>query len=229
MNDSDLMLQTIGVGKTFPEANGGVLSILQGISFYVRKGESVSVVGNSGSGKSTLLEICASLLPADSGTVLFDGQDVSRLGDRELSGIRSRKMGFIFQNSLLLGDFTALENVMMPLLIAGAGRQEARYAAVRLLGKVGMGDRLDHRNDTLSGGERQRVAVARSLANSPKMIFADEPTGALDEENAKSIETLLFSLVKETGTTLLLVTHNLAFAHQCDRSFRLYERMLHET
>jgi predicted ABC-type transport system involved in lysophospholipase L1 biosynthesis ATPase subunit len=226
MNGSDIILQVHNVCKSFPEGNGGRLKVLDSIDFSLREGESVAVVGNSGCGKSTLLEVCASLLRPESGEILFDGEDLGLLEDDRLSEIRCRKMGFVFQSSLLLGDFSALENVMMPGLLAGGEWSDAKKRAESLLASVGLGDRAEHRNDALSGGERQRVAVARALMNTPKIVFADEPTGSLDEENAAIIENLLFSLVKDSHATLFLATHNMVFARRCDRVLRLHDRIL---
>jgi len=143
------------------------------------------------------------------------------MSEKELCSLRNKKMGFIFQNSLLLDDFNAIENIMMPLLIDGVSKTKANQKAEELLNLVGLGDRAKQRVDQLSGGEKQRIAIARSLANSPQIIFADEPTGSLDEKNAEFIEDLLLSLVKKENTTLILVTHNSAFADKCDKKMIL--------
>lgn len=223
---SEYVLEAHGITKSYPEANGERLSILKGVDLSLEQGKSYAIVGNSGSGKSTLLEILATLLPFDQGTLTIMGNDVKRLTQKEIARLRNTRLGFIFQNSQLLSDFTGLENVMMPLLIRGDSAAKARDRAVELLERVGLKDRMDHHPDQLSGGERQRFAVARSLACSPTVIFADEPTGSLDEGNAKVVEDLLLDLVREGGFTLLLVTHNRNFAQRADVLWRLHEGVL---
>ena len=218
------------ITKSFPATQAGDsrLMILEGISLVIKHGQSVAIVGKSGSGKSTLLEIAAGLLEADSGTVMLDGVLLHDLDDRKKAIFRAQKMGFIFQASYMLADFTALENVKIAALIAGSSPREAHAAATDLLHRVGLEKRLHHTSDKLSGGERQRVVIARSLVNNPAIIFADEPTGDLDEENAAMIEELLLGLVKERNATLLLVTHNPQFASKLDRVLTLRERTLVE-
>ncbi|NLK13584.1 MAG: ABC transporter ATP-binding protein [Spirochaetales bacterium] len=218
------------ITKSFPATQAGDsrLMILEGISLTIRHGQSVAIVGKSGSGKSTLLEIAAGLLEPDSGTVMLDGVCLHGLDDRQKAILRARKMGFIFQASYMLADFTALENVKIAALIAGSSPREATTRATDLLHRVGLGERLSHTSDRLSGGERQRVVIARSLVNDPAIIFADEPTGNLDEENAAIIEDLLLGLVKERNATLMLVTHNPQFASRLDRVLTLSERTLVE-
>ncbi|NCC89531.1 MAG: ABC transporter ATP-binding protein, partial [Spirochaetia bacterium] len=186
--------------------------------------KSIAITGNSGSGKSTLLQISAGLMQSDSGRVWFEEQEISRLSDDSLSKLRSRNMGFIFQSSLLLDDFTALENVQIPAMIAGKSEKQAKKQAMEMLSTVGMQDRLHHTSDQLSGGERQRVAIARALVNSPSVIFADEPTGSLDERNALVVEDLLFSLVDQQQVALMLITHNSSFAQRCDIVYHLHDR-----
>jgi len=228
MKDSELLFEAHGVSKSFPEGDGGSLSVLSDVDLVIHRGESVAIVGNSGCGKSTFLEVCASLLRPDAGTIRFDGNDLGTMDDAALSALRNQRMGFVFQNSLLLGDFTALENVMIPCMIGGIDGKDARKKAEELLRQVGLSDRFHHRNDTLSGGERQRVAVARALAQDPMMVFADEPTGSLDETNARMVEDLLLSLVKEHGASLVLATHNLGFAKRCNRVLHLHDRKLYD-
>ncbi len=226
MMKSNEILSLRGVSKSFPAtARGGEpIEILDSIDLALETATSIAITGKSGSGKSTLLQISAGLLSSDRGEVLFDGKKLNSLNDAQLSKIRSNKMGFIFQSSLLLDDFTALENVTVPAMIMGVGEREARKRALHLLQTVGLGDRLDHKSDQLSGGERQRVAIARALVNAPLILFADEPTGSLDERNAALIEDMLFRLVAEKQVALMLITHNTPFASRCDRVYRLHDR-----
>lgn len=210
-------LGAYGIRKSFREADGSSLPILKGIDLEVGQGESLAITGNSGSGKSTLLEILGTLLPPDAGEVRIQGRPVSGMKARDLARIRNETLGFVFQNSMLLGDFTALENVMMPGLIKGMPYDEAKRRAGALLDAVGLSSRASHARDTLSGGERQRIAVARSLMNHPIVVLADEPTGSLDEKNARMVEDLLLALVAKEGTSLVLVTHNPGFAARCGR------------
>ncbi|HKL60188.1 MAG TPA: ABC transporter ATP-binding protein [Sphaerochaeta sp.] len=226
MTKSNEILSLTGVSKSFPAtASGGEpIEILDSIDLFLSPATSIAITGKSGSGKSTLLQISAGLLSSEQGEVLFDGKRLNSLNDAQLSKIRSNKMGFIFQSSLLLDDFTALENVSVPAMIMGVGEKEARRKALHLLESVGLGDRLDHKSDQLSGGERQRVAIARALVNEPLVLFADEPTGSLDERNAALIEDMLFSLVAEKQVALMLITHNNAFASRCDFVYRLHNR-----
>lgn len=218
------------ITKSFPATQAGKdrLLILDSINLTIDKARSVAIVGKSGSGKSTLLEITAGLLKPDSGAVILNGINIHTLTDRERAALRAKEMGFIFQASYMLSDFSALENVQIAALIAGSPKAEAKRAAVQLLSRVGLGDRLDHTSDQLSGGERQRVVIARSLVNNPSIIFADEPTGNLDEENAALIEELLLTIVKERASTLMLVTHNSQFAQRLDCVYTLSERTLRE-
>lgn len=222
----DLVIKANGVRKSYLEANGQSLPILKGVDLALRRGERLAIVGESGSGKSTLLEVLATLLPFEEGTISILGKSIAGLSEKELSTLRGRHLGFIFQNSQLLSDFTALENVMMPALIAGSPAREAKEQALKLLETVGLKERADHHPDTLSGGERQRVAVARALVNKPEVMFADEPTGSLDEGHAHLVEDLLLSLPHAEGTALVLVTHNNRFAERCDRVLRLRDGVL---
>ena len=197
---------------------------MEGVSLTLNRATSIAITGRSGSGKSTLLQVSAGLLSADSGSIRFEGKEIPCLDDEHLSRLRSRSMGFIFQSSLLLDDFTALENVQISAMIAGYSERDASRKALAMLELVGMQDRLGHTSDQLSGGERQRVAIARALVNEPSLIFADEPTGSLDERNAALVEDLLFSLVAEREVALMLITHNLAFASRCNTVYQLHNR-----
>lgn len=226
MMKSAEVLRLEQVFKSFPATlrGGPPIQILEGIDLSLERSKSIAITGNSGSGKSTLLQISAGLMQSDSGRVWFEEQEISRLSDDSLSKLRSRNMGFIFQSSLLLDDFTALENVQIPAMIAGKSEKQAKKQAVEMLSTVGMQDRLHHTSDQLSGGERQRVAIARALVNSPSVIFADEPTGSLDERNASVVEDLLFSLVDQQQVALMLITHNSSFAQRCDIVYHLHDR-----
>ncbi len=208
--------------KTYPLPDSkDNLIIINDLSLQIEEGISVSIIGRSGCGKSTLLQISASLLKPTSGEVIFNNKKINELSDKQLSKIRNSQMGFIFQNSLLLEDFTAFENVLMPLLINGLNKKEASDRANYLLNKVSLLDRATHKPSQLSGGEKQRIALARALSTNPKVIFADEPTGSLDEDNATFVEDLLINLVKEEHSTLILVTHNKNFASKCNRTLKL--------
>ncbi len=230
MTRSTEVLDLQAVSKSFPATlrGGEPIQILESVDFVLNRSQSIAITGKSGSGKSTLLQISAGLLTADSGTILFEGKTLTSLNDEKLSSLRSKFMGFIFQSSLLLDDFTALENVMIPAMIAGYSEREAVKKARALLDLVGLEDRLTHTSDQLSGGERQRVSIARALVNDPSVIFADEPTGSLDERNASLIEDLLFSLVSQKQVALMLITHNNAFANRCSKVFNLHNRTLEE-
>ncbi|WP_320121114.1 ABC transporter ATP-binding protein [uncultured Sphaerochaeta sp.] len=214
------------VSKSFPATlrGGEPIQILEGVSLTLNRATSIAITGRSGSGKSTLLQVSAGLLSADSGSIRFEGKEIPCLDDEHLSRLRSRSMGFIFQSSLLLDDFTALENVQISAMIAGYSERDASRKALAMLELVGLQDRLGHTSDQLSGGERQRVAIARALVNEPSLIFADEPTGSLDERNAALVEDLLFSLVAEREVALMLITHNLAFASRCNTVYQLHNR-----
>lgn len=199
----------------------GDLEVLHGVSLDIARGEIVSIVGASGAGKSTLLQIIGSLLTADSGEVTIDGVRLSELGEDRLSDFRNRHIGFIFQSYHLLPEFTAVENVMMPMLIAGAKRSEAEARAKELLGMVGMTHRAEHKPEALSGGEQQRVAIARALINRPSVVLADEPTGNLDTATRDEIQRLFVELRDRTGQTFVIVTHDVALAERSDRTIRM--------
>jgi putative ABC transport system ATP-binding protein len=195
------------------------LKVLDDISFSLEKGESLAIVGPSGSGKTTLLGLAAGLDQVDEGSITIDNHLLNALNEDELAQLRNENIGFIFQNFQLIPTLTAIENVMVPLELRGD--QGAAQVAKELLEKVGLGDRQDHYPSQLSGGEQQRVAIARAFSNSPKILFADEPTGNLDSETGEKIETLLFDLNKENGTSLVLVTHDNDLARRTQQIIRL--------
>ena len=201
--ESDIMIKTKDIKKSF-----GSLEVLKGISLEVKKGEIVSIIGPSGAGKTTLLQIMGTLDKADSGELLIDGTDVSKLNDNKLSEFRNKHIGFIFQFHQLLPEFTALENVMIPALIAKTPKDEAEKHAKELLAFLQLTDREQHKPAELSGGERQRVAAARALINNPSVILADEPSGSLDTKNKEELHKLFFKLRDELGQTLVIVTHD---------------------
>lgn len=195
----------------------GDLEVLHGLSFSVERGEIVSIVGASGAGKSTLLQIIGTLMLPDAGSVTINGRDVAGMSDNELSEFRNCHVGFVFQSHHLLEEFSAVENVMMPMLIAGVKRAEAQRRAAELLELVQMSHRLEHRPSALSGGEQQRVAIARALANNPSVVLADEPTGNLDTATRDEIQRLFFDLRERTNQTFIIVTHDEALAEKSDR------------
>jgi lipoprotein-releasing system ATP-binding protein len=196
---------------------------LRGITLQFRRGEFASIVGPSGSGKSTLLYLLSGLEKPTSGRVEFDGVDLTTLNERALAEFRNRRMGFVFQFHFLLPEFTATENVAMPLLIAGVNRREALDKAAELLKRFGLGHRLRHYPSQLSGGEQQRVAIARALVNDPDILFCDEPTGMLDSKNAQALYELLREVNTERGQTILVVTHEREFAQRTDRIIQLQD------
>ena len=199
----------------------GNLEVLHGVSLDIADGEIVSIVGASGAGKSTLLQIIGSLLKSDGGEVVIDGVKLSTLGEDRLSDFRNRHIGFIFQSYQLLPEFTAVENVMMPMLIAGGKRGDAEVRARELLELVGMSHRAEHKPEALSGGEQQRVAIARALVNRPSVVLADEPTGNLDTATRDEIQRLFVELRDRTGQTFVIVTHDVTLAERSDRTIRM--------
>lgn len=216
-----------GVGKEYP-GPGGSLVILKGLDLRVERGESVAVLGASGAGKSTLLHVLGGLDIPSEGQVLFEGRDVARMGEPERAHLRNREMGFVFQFHHLLPEFSTLENVAMPGLIAGLGRAEAFERAAQALDLVALGQRAAHKVTTLSGGERQRAAIARAILMRPKALLADEPTGNLDEATGERIGGLLFELNRELGMTLVVVTHNVELAARMGRRMELRSGELYE-
>jgi len=209
-----------GVTKTFQQA-GRALEVLRGVDFAVAPGEMVALVGPSGSGKSTLLHIAGLLERPDGGEVRIGGAAAGDLADDQRSRLRRRALGFVYQYHHLLPEFSALENVVVPQMIAGTSRAAARARARELLTAVGLAERLDHRPGRLSGGEQQRVAIARALANGPAVLLADEPTGNLDPDTAAQVFALLTDLVRRTRVAALIATHNLELAASMDRVLRL--------
>ena len=198
-----------------------VVRVLTGLDLEIGAGERVAIVGESGVGKSTLLHILGTLDRPTSGEVWFDGEDLATKSDHELAHFRNREVGFIFQFHHLLPDFTAVENVMMPALISGTGRDAARQRATELLRRVGLSERLEHKPGELSGGEQQRVAVARAIIQEPRVVLADEPTGNLDPSTAAGVQDLLIELNVERRLTLVIVTHSATLAGAMDRTLRL--------
>lgn len=218
------MIEIRQVTKSF-----GSLQVLKGIDLSVNKGEVVSIVGPSGAGKTTLLQIMGTLDRADAGSVIIDGTEVSRLRPKELSRFRNRHIGFVFQFHQLLPEFTALENVEIPALIAGVSSREARERARELLEYMGLADRAVHKPNELSGGEKQRVAVARALVNRPSVILADEPSGSLDTQNKQELHQLFFDLRDRYGQTFVIVTHDEELARLTDRTVKMRDgRILEE-
>ena len=209
-----------GVVKSFHQA-GRSLDVLRGVDFHIQPGEMVALIGPSGSGKSTLLHIAGLLERPDRGEVRIAGQAVGKLSDAERSRLRRRALGFVYQYHHLLPEFSALENVVVPQMIAGGRKGAAKARASELLTAVGLAERLDHRPARLSGGEQQRVAIARALANQPVVLLADEPTGNLDPETAAHVFALLTDLVRRTRVAALIATHNLDLAGRMDRVLRL--------
>lgn len=204
-----------------------VIRVLRGLELAVREGESVAIVGESGVGKSTLLHILGALDRPDAGEVELDGEPLFALSGRELARVRCRSIGFVFQFHHLLGDFDAVENVMMPLLIAEQPRSTARKTASETLERVGLGARLHHRPGQLSGGEQQRVAVARAVVGSPRLLLADEPTGNLDPTTASEVQALLLELQRERNCVMVVATHSKTLAAAMGRTLRLADGALH--
>jgi putative ABC transport system ATP-binding protein len=214
------VLEVSHLAKTVDTVDGP-LTILHDINFSVAEGESLAIVGASGSGKSTLLGLLAGLDTPSKGQVLLMERDISAANEDQRAQIRSQHVGFVFQSFQLIDHLTALENVQLPLELAGMPRAEAAAKAQVWLEKVGLSERLKHRPKTLSGGEQQRVALARAFVTEPDILFADEPTGSLDEQNGQKIIQLLFQLNQELGSTLILVTHDMALASRCERQMIL--------
>ena len=206
------MIEIKNIHKSF-----GTLEVLKGVDLTVKKGEVVSIIGKSGAGKTTLLQIMGTLDKPDSGSLVINGVDVLALKGKELADFRNRHIGFIFQFHQLLPEFTTLENVMMPAMIARMDEKEAEQRAMKLLTELGMDERLTHKPSQLSGGEKQRVAAARAMMMSPDVILADEPSGSLDESNKKELHKLLLQMREQYGQTIIIVTHDKELAEISDR------------
>jgi lipoprotein-releasing system ATP-binding protein len=215
------MIKLEGITKSF-----GSLQVLKGIDLEINKGEIVSIVGPSGAGKTTLLQIMGTLDEPDAGTVQIDGTVVSRMKEKELSAFRNKNIGFVFQFHQLLPEFTALENVMIPALIAGVSSKEANDRATKILDFMGLVDRASHKPNELSGGEKQRVAVARALINDPAVILADEPSGSLDTHSKEDLHQLFFDLRDRLGQTFVIVTHDEGLAKITDRTVHMVDGMI---
>lgn len=210
------MIETRGIYKSF-----GNVDVIKGIDLQIDKGEIVTIVGASGAGKTTLLQIIGTLEKADRGDVIIDGQNVSKLSQKNLAAFRNKNIGFVFQFHHLLPEFTALENICIPAYIAGIPKSDAIKKAMQLLDYLKLTDRAEHKPSMLSGGEQQRIAVARALINNPTAILADEPSGNLDSQNAKELHELFFKLREQTGQTFVIVTHNPTLAQMADRTLTI--------
>lgn len=217
------MIDLRGITKSF-----GSLQVLKGINLKVSKGEVVSIVGPSGAGKTTLLQIMGTLDKPDSGTVLIDGTDISRFNQKEMARFRNSHIGFVFQFHQLLPEFTAIENIEIPALIAGRSAKEARQEALELLTYMGLSERAHHKPNELSGGEKQRVAVARALINHPSVILADEPSGSLDSQNKQELHQLFFDLRDKYGQTFIIVTHDEELSRITDRTIHMKDGIILE-
>ena len=212
------MLKAVNLTKKY-----GDLEILKGISLEVNAGEIISIVGSSGAGKTTLLQILGTLDRPDEGTFTIDGVNPFSLSQRELAKFRNKKIGFVFQFHQLLPEFDAIENIMIPAMIQGISKKDAREKAFSLLEKVGLQDRANHRPNEISGGEQQRIAVCRALVNQPNIVFADEPSGNLDSKNANELHELFFKLREELNQSFVIVTHNQELAQQADRMLHMQD------
>lgn len=221
------LLQAKNIIKTYNEDNIRT-DVLKGVNIDIYSNELTAIVGKSGSGKSTLLHILGTLDKADCGEIFYKGEELLKLSDKKKAAFRNIHLGFVYQFHHLLSDFSALENVMMPMLIAGVNRKNAKQRALELLEKVSLSEKADSRPSELSGGQRQRIAIARALANNPELILADEPTGNLDEKNAQMVFSLFEKLVKENKIAVVIVTHDNSLSEKCDRVYTMKDGIIHE-
>lgn len=218
--EAPILIDVQNLSKTY-QSGASELSVLKNLQFQIRKGEAVCLLGSSGAGKSTLLQILGTLDRPSSGAVLYQGQNLFNLDDESLAQFRNQKMGFVFQFHHLIQELTALENIMLPALIADDDRLQSQKKAMHWLNFMGLSDRHNHYPHQLSGGELQRIAIARALIKNPEVLFADEPTGNLDSENSQKIQELFFELRQKLGLTLIVVTHDLQFANLFSRVFKV--------
>jgi len=221
------LFKVSGLHKTF-DSPAGAICVLNGVNMHVSHREFVAIVGESGSGKSTLLHVLGTLEPADKGQVLLEGQNLFDLSARQTAAVRNGKIGFVYQAHHLIPELTAVENVMMPLLVRGEKRRSAELRSMDLLDRLGLRARFGHRPGRLSGGEAQRVAVARGLVGNPCLLLADEPTGNLDEHTAEGVFDAIRQLCKEEAAAVIMVTHNRDLAHACDRTLHLHNGVISE-
>lgn len=208
-----MIIDAKGIEKSF-----GQLKVLKGVNFQVKEAEVLSIMGASGAGKSTLLQVLGTLMTPDAGEIIIDGVNISSLKGNKLSEFRNKKIGFVFQFHHLLPEFTAVENVMIPAMIAGRSKKESMQKAIELLNLLGLSERTFHKPSQLSGGEQQRVAIARALVNEPAVLFADEPSGNLDSKTKQELHNLFFELRDKLGQTIVIVTHDQGLADMCDRT-----------
>ncbi len=220
--DKSNLIEVKNLVKVYRDGNT-YFKALNGVSFSIQKGESVAIIGKSGSGKSTLMHLLAALDKPNEGEILINGQNIAKMKKRELNKLRNQTFGFVFQQFFMNPKDTVLQNVILPLKIAGVSSRKRKEIALKALESVELTDKAKNKASNLSGGQKQRVCVARAIANSPEIIFADEPTGNLDSKTSKKIEDLLFGLNKESGITLIIVTHDESLAAKCDRQIRIQD------